>query len=141
MCCNICRNARCDGAGAQKKESKESHRRGRGCLLPRLGLCKSRETVLGNHRKSCNGPLPLVDFIDAEQTSICFGPKLGARIEKMDPHALDAGLEERAAALFGTLVALARAETLSSIGEGEKAFGILGSFLRGETATSGAPAS
>jgi hypothetical protein len=58
MCCNICRNARCDGAGAQKKESKESHRRGRGCLLPRLGLCKSRETVLGNHRKSCNGPLP-----------------------------------------------------------------------------------
>jgi hypothetical protein len=87
------------------------------------------------------GPLPLVDFIDAEQTSICFGPKLGARIEKMDPHALDAGVEERAAALFGTLVALARAETFSSIGEGEKAFGILGSFLRGETATSGAPAS
>ena len=83
----------------------------------------------------------LVDFIDAEQTSICFGPKLGARIEKMDPHALDAGVEERAAALFGTLVALARAETLSSIGEGEKAFGILGSLLRGETATSGAPAS
>jgi hypothetical protein len=73
----------------------------------------------------------LVDCIDAEQTSIRFGPKLGARIEKIDQHALDAGVEERAVALFGTLVALAKAETLSSIGEGEKAMRILGPLLRG----------
>ena len=83
----------------------------------------------------------LVDCIDAEQTSICFGPKLGARIEKIDRHALDAGVEERAVALFETLVALAKAETLSSIGESEKAFRILGPLLRGETGASEAPAS
>ena len=71
----------------------------------------------------------------------CSGPRLATPIEKIHKQGLDAEVEERATALFETLVALASAQTLSSIDEGEKAMRILGCLLRGETGASGASAS
>jgi hypothetical protein len=76
------------------------------------------------------------------------GPKLGPKpdraiaITRHQPRVgRDAEVEERATALFKTLVALASAQRLSSIDEGEKAMQILGSLLSGKTESPGASAS